>query len=136
MFRRSTIEGTFRTSLIVLILSELTSAIGPLADGIVIAAFLGENGIAEFGIINPLLIAYSALGAVFSTGALTFCTRLIGKGRTEEARDAFSVGFFWIAILSAGLTAALLGFSDPIIRLLGASPESEEVFCEIGRAHV
>lgn len=130
MFRRSTIEGTFRTSLIVLILSELTSAIGPLADGIVIAAFLGEKGIAEFGIINPLLIAYSALGAVFSTGALTFCTRLIGKGRTEEARDAFSVGFFWIAILSAGLTAALLGFSDPIIRLLGASPESEEVFCE------
>ena len=52
MFRRSTIEGTFRASLLVLILSEMTSSIGPLADGIIIASyFLGEKGIAEFGIL-------------------------------------------------------------------------------------
>lgn len=127
MLRRFTIEGTFRTSLIVQILSELTSAIGPLVDGIVIAAFLGEKGIAEFGIINPLLIAYSALGAVFSTGALTFCTRLIGKGQTAKAQRAFSVGFSWILLLSTALTIALLGFSESIVRLLGASPE---IFCE------
>ena len=52
MFRRSTIEGTFRASLLVLILSEMTSSIGPLADGIIIASyFLGEKGIAEFEIL-------------------------------------------------------------------------------------
>ena len=50
-FRRSTIEGTFRASLLVLILSEMTSSIGPLAAGIIIADFLGEKGIAKFGIL-------------------------------------------------------------------------------------
>ena len=50
-FRRSTIEGTFRASLLVLILSEMTSSIGPLAAGIIIADFLGEKGISEFGIL-------------------------------------------------------------------------------------
>ena len=130
MFQRSTIEGTFRSSLIVLLLTELMSTIGPLVDGVVIAAFLGKRGIAEFGIINPLLITYSALGAVFSTGALTFCTRLIGKGQTDKARNVFSIGFIWIVFFSAGLTAILLCLSNPIVQLLGVSPASEAFFRE------
>ena len=40
MFKRAAIEKSFRASLIVLFLSELTGSIGPLIDGVVIAAVL------------------------------------------------------------------------------------------------
>ena len=92
--RKSTIESSFRASLINLLLSELTSTIGPLVDGIIISAFLGESGVKEFGIITPLLLAYNALGSVFAVGTVTLCTRLVGKGKTKDAREAFSVAFF------------------------------------------
>lgn len=128
MFQRSTIEKSFRTSLIVMLLSELTSTIGPLIDGIIIAAFLGKNGVAEFGVINPLLIAYNALGSVFATGAVTFCSQLIGKGKTDKAAGAFSAAFFFIVITSVVTTAVLLAFADPITRLLGASPTAADNF--------
>ena len=82
--RKSTIESSFRASLINLLISELTSSIGPLIDGIIISAFLGEPGVKEFGIINPLLIAYNALGSVFAVGTVTLCTRLVGKGKTKD----------------------------------------------------
>ena len=85
MFKRAAIEKSFRSSLIVLFLSELTVAIGPLIDGIVIAAFLGTNGVKEFGIVNPALVVYNVIGSVFAVGSVTLCTRLVGRGKTEEA---------------------------------------------------
>ena len=122
--RKSTIESSFRASLINLLLSELTSTIGPLVDGIIISAFLGESGVKEFGIINPLLIAYNALGSVFAVGTVTLCTRLVGKGKTKDARETFSVAFFWILGLSVVITAVLLALADPMTQLLGASADS------------
>ncbi len=91
---------------------------------------MGESGVKEFGIINPLLIAYNALGSVFAVDTVTLCTRLVGKGQTKEARGAFSVAFFWILGLSVVITAALLALADPMTRLLGASPDTGEIFIE------
>ncbi|MBR3402233.1 MAG: ATP-binding protein [Parasporobacterium sp.] len=128
--RKSTIESSFRAALVVMLLSELTSTIGPLVDGIIISAFFGESGVKEFGIINPLLIAYNALGSVFAVGAVTLCTRLVGRGKTKDARGAFSVAFFWILGLSVVITSVLLALADPLTQLLGASPDSGGIFRE------
>ena len=130
MFKRTAIEKSFRSSLIVLFLSELTVAIGPLIDGIVIAAFLGTNGVKEFGIVNPALVVYNVIGSVFAVGSVTLCTRLVGRGKTEEARGAFSVSFFCILGLSVLITAVLLCLSDPVINLLGLAPEAGQLYTE------
>lgn len=130
MFRASTIEKSFRASLIILLLSELTSTLGHLIDGIIISAFLGADGVKEFGIVNPMLIAYNALGSVFAVGSVTLCARLVGKGKTEDARKAFSVAFFWILALSVVITAALLILTDPIMSLLGVSPDTGTLYTE------
>ena len=84
MFKRAAIEKSFRSSLIVLFLSELTVSIGPLIDGVVIAAFLGTNGVKEFGIVNPALIATVVLTATDIAGdflsALVFHAGMLGMG--------------------------------------------------------
>lgn len=130
MFKRTTIEKSFRSALIILTLSELAATIGPVIDGIIIAAWYGAGGVQQFGLVNPLVIAYSVLGSVFAVGSVTLCSCLVGKGKTEDARGAFSVAFFWVLILSVAFTIVLLLLADPMTKLLGADPANAEFFRE------
>lgn len=130
MFQKMAIERSFRTSLIVLFLSELTAMAGSLIDGILIASFLGTLGVQAFGVVNPLLVAYNAIGSVFAVGSVSLCTRLLGKGKTDEAKGAFIVSFLWVLGLSIAVTIILLSISDPMIHLLGTAYASKELFAE------
>ena len=111
---RSIIRNTFYIQLAAFILLSLSSSVGSMVDGVVIGQFLGVDSIAAFGIINPLMIAFSIIGAVVSAGARNRFTRLLGAGKTEQARNVFSLA----CILSAGIAAALmvflLVFSGPV----------------------
>ena len=61
---RSIIRNTFYIQLTAFILLSLSSSVGSMIDGVVIGQFLGVDSIAAFGIINPLMIAFSIIGAV------------------------------------------------------------------------
>ena len=56
---RSIIRNTFYIQLLAFIMLSLSSSVGSMVDGIVIGQFLGVDSIAAFGIINPLMIAFS-----------------------------------------------------------------------------
>ena len=124
---RSIIRNTFYIQLAAFILLSLSSSVGSMVDGVVIGQFLGVDSIAAFGIINPLMIAFSIIGAVVSAGARNRFTRLLGAGKTEQARNVFSLA----CILSAGIAAALmvflLVFSGPVTSALGASKKTADL---------
>ena len=124
---RSIIRNTFYIQLAAFILLSLSSSVGSMVDGVVIGQFLGVDSIAAFGIINPLMIAFSIIGAVVSAGARNRFTRLLGAGKTEHARNVFSLA----CILSAGIAAALmvflLVFSGPVTSALGASKKTADL---------
>ena len=90
---RSIIRNTFYIQLLAFIMLSLSSSVGSMVDGIVIGQFLGVDSIAAFGIINPLMIAFSIIGAVVSAGARNRFTSLLGAGKTEQARQVFSLAF-------------------------------------------
>ena len=133
LFRTATIEQSFRTSLFVLLLSELIAVIGPLTDGFIISACFGADGVREFGIVNPILLAYSSIGSIFAVGSVTLCSRMVGKGQGGEARDTFSLAFVWVLILSAAAAILLLLLAGPITVLLGAPRDSGAFFEESKR---
>ena len=118
---RSIIRNTFYIQLLAFILLSLSSSVGSMVDGVVIGQFLGVDSTAAFGIINPLMIAFSIIGAVVSAGARNRFTKLLGAGKTEQARNVFSLA----CILSTGIAAALMLFliifSGPVTSALGAS---------------
>ena len=66
---RSIIRNTFYIQLSAFILLSFSSSVGSMIDGVVIGQFLGVDSIAAFGIINPLMIAFSIIGAVIVAGA-------------------------------------------------------------------
>ncbi|MBR3241120.1 MAG: ATP-binding protein [Parasporobacterium sp.] len=130
MFKQAAIEKSFRKAFIILTLSELAAAIGPVIDGVIIAAFYGAAGVRQYGLVNPMIIAYSVLGSVFAVGSVTLCSRLVGEGKTKEARGGFSVAFIWVLALSVLITIVLLLLATPMTKLLGADPGAAEFFSE------
>ena len=124
---RSIIRNTFYIQLLAFILLSLSSSVGSMVDGVVIGQFLGVDSTAAFGIINPLMIAFSIIGAVVSAGARNRFTKLLGAGKTEQARNVFSLA----CILSTGIATALMLFliifSGPVTRALGASGNTADL---------
>ena len=66
---RSIIRNTFYIQLSAFILLSLSSSVGSMIDGVVIGQFLGVDSIAAFGIINPLMIAFSIIESAIAAGA-------------------------------------------------------------------
>ena len=124
---RSIIRNTFYIQLTAFILLSLSSSVGSMIDGVVIGQFLGVDSIAAFGIINPLMIAFSIIGAVVSAGARNRFTKLLGAGKTEQARSVFSLA----CVLSTGFAAVLmiflLVFSGPVTSALGAAKNTADL---------
>ena len=118
---RSIIRNTFYIQLLAFIMLSLSSSVGSMVDGIVIGQFLGVDSIAAFGIINPLMIAFSIIGAVVSAGARNRFTSLLGAGKTEQARQVFSLACALSTGFAAALMLFLLVFSGPVTSALGAS---------------
>ena len=115
------IRNTFIASTAAFIISSLTSSIGSLIDGVVIGQFLGVESMAAFGLVNPVIIVFSLIGAVIASGARNRFTVLLGNGDIEGARGVFTLS----VILGVGSSAAMMLvtflFLDPICVLLGAS---------------
>ena len=124
---RSIIRNTFYIQLLAFILLSLSSSVGTMVDGVVIGQFLGVDSIAAFGIISPLMIAFSIIGAVVSAGARNRFTRLLGAGKTEQARKVFSLSLVLSVAIAAALMLFLLIFSGPVTKALGASRNTADL---------
>ena len=118
---RSIIRNTFYIQLLAFIMLSLSSSVGSMVDGVVIGQFLGVDSIAAFGIINPLMIAFSIIGAVVSAGARNRFTKLLGAGKTDQARNVFSLACLLSTGIAAALMIFLIVFSGPVTSALGAS---------------
>ena len=124
---RSIIRNTFYIQLLAFIMLSLSSSVGSMVDGIVIGQFLGVDSIAAFGIINPLMIAFSIIGAVVSAGARNRFTSLLGAGKTEQARQVFSLACALSTGFAAALMLFLIIFSGPVTSALGASRNTADL---------
>ena len=106
---------------------SLSSSVGSMVDGVVIGQFLGVESTAAFGIINPLMIAFSIIGAVVSAGARNRFTKLLGAGKTDQARKVFSLACALSTGIAAALMLFLIVFSGPVTRALGASKNTADL---------
>lgn len=121
------IRNTVYAQFIALVISSLTGTIGSLVDGMVIGRFLGVDSMAAFGIVSPLLVAFSVIGAVIANGSRLVFTRLIGQGKVKEAQSFFSLA----CVLSIGISTLsmilILLFAEGIVAMLGASGNAAEL---------
>lgn len=104
-----------------MVLTAVAILVAGLVDGVAIGRFLGTDAMAAYGLVNPIYLFISAVGAVTSTGASAYCGRFLGKGNIEEAKIGYSTNFVFTAIFSLAGTLVCFVFGHQIVDLLGAS---------------
>ncbi len=115
------IRQLFLSSASNLILVSVGILIAGLIDGILTGRFLGKKDMAAYGLIHPVYLLLTCLGAVVSTGGQTCCGQLLGKGDVKAASRVFTTNCVAAAILALTGTFFIMYFKYPLVRILGAT---------------
>ncbi len=114
------IKKTFREMLMTQILSALTVMICMFVDSVMIGRFLGVDAMTAYGLTNPVLLVFAAIGAMLSAGIQVMCGKTIGRGDREATNECFSIAVIIVGAVSfLGLLIVVL-FASPICTALGA----------------
>lgn len=103
------------------VISLLVGALYNIVDQIFIANadYLGSYGNAANTVIFPLTVIALGIAVCFGDGCCAMVSRLLGGGKTEEAKH--SVGNAVVLTVTAGflLTALYFAFAEPLITVFG-----------------
>ncbi len=114
------IKKLFRQMLATQIISAMTVTICMLIDSILIGRFLGVDSMTAYGLANPLLLIFAALGSMISAGVQVLCGRTVGMGDREATNACYTVSAFMAAVISLLGMVLVLCFLSPLTTLLGA----------------
>lgn len=95
-----------------------------LADTFFIGQTHNDYMVASVSLATPVFLIYMSLGTLFGMGGTSVISRALGRGDREYAKKVSS--FCMWAGVGVGLvvTALMIIFIDPLLRILGASAET------------
>lgn len=109
-------------------LSGIALAVSNIIDAVCVGRVVGETGLAAIGIISPIYILYNVVGYGFSVGGSVAFAQLMGKGDEKEAVDHFNEMMILLMIFSIVFAALGNLLLNPILSLLGAGNNGDELF--------
>ena len=114
---------TFLSILVPTILMNLTTAIGSMADAVIIGQYLDELSLSVVTYATPVYMVINMIAALFAIGGCIAVSVDTGKGDKTGANKAFSISAICLVFLSMVLFLAGVFFSEQITFLLGAGDE-------------
>lgn len=103
-----------------------TSSAG-IIDGMFIGNYIGEDALAAVTLCMPIFPVLLGIVILFSTGGEVFCGKYIGENNFEKASQVFSKVFAVTMLISITLSIFGLIFLNPIIDLLGAGKDVNQL---------
>ncbi|MCK5848155.1 MAG: MATE family efflux transporter [Caldisericia bacterium] len=102
-------------------LSMVFMAIYTMVDGFFVSNFVSENAFSAINIVFPAIAFVIAMGTMISTGGSAVVSMKLGEGKTEEAKENFTLVTLFGVLLS--LIVAILGvvFTKEISSFLGST---------------
>lgn len=101
----------------------VVNALYNIVDSVFVGRGVGELGLAAVTIAFPLVIVLMGFGMLVGVGASARISICLGQKDKAMAELILGNATGLLFLLAAGLTAALLVFLDPLLILLGATPE-------------
>lgn len=117
------ISKLFRGTVASIILATVAAMIGIVIDGVITSRFLGDDGMAAYTLVMPVVNLATAFSGILATGAQVICAQHLGAGHKRRARKAFSACMIITVVLSALLMLIIVFFRDPICVMLGAKTD-------------
>ena len=120
---------TFLSILVPTILMNLTTAIGSMADTVIIGQYLDELSLSVVTYALPVFMIINMTAALFAIGGCIARGVDIGKGEKENADRIFSISAVCLVSVAIVLFIAGMFFIEQITVLLGA--ENELIFDKV-----
>ena len=124
------VRKIFLTMLVPTILMNLTTAIGSMADTIIIGQYLDDQALSVVTFATPIYMIINTFAALFAVGGCIAMSIDAGKGEKETANQAFSLSIELLAITGIVLLGAGLFMSRLIAGWLGAGADVFELVRE------
>ncbi|MBR1534759.1 MAG: ATP-binding protein [Ruminococcus sp.] len=118
------ISKLFRGTVASIIAATVAAMIGIVIDGVITSRFLGEDGMAAYTLVMPVVNLATAFSGILATGAQVVCAHHLGAGRKRRARKAFTACMIITVTVSVILMLVILFFRDPICIMLGAKTDT------------
>ena len=118
------IRKMLRGTMIVMVVTVLSTMLGMIVDGIVIGRMLGQQYMSAYGLANPIFNLLLAVNGVLAAGIQVSCTRYIGSGDFDRAKQVHTVSFIAAAVIAISIFLAMFFGADGIAMLLGAKEEN------------
>ena len=114
-----TYKKLFRFTLPSIAMMLFTSVYG-VVDGFFVSNYAGKTPFAALNLIMPFIMLLGTGGFLFGTGGSALVSKTMGEGKSEKAKELFSLFVYVPLILSLLVTAAGIVFLPRVARLLGA----------------
>ncbi len=128
MAEESITRKLFQSTMLTMLMAELSGAVTAIIDGVITGRFLGSTALAAFGIGTPYFSIASIVSGVLMVGCTSMCTRAVGRGDTKETSRVFSLTMVLALCLSVALALAGAVFAGSFAALFGARGASQALF--------
>ncbi len=108
--------------------SALGWALSDMADAVVVGQKMGVVGPAAISLILPVYMFNCMFAHGLGLGGSVRYSRLLGEGKTEEAKNSWTAVFAMTLLLSCATTILGTAFITPLLRLLGTVPADGALF--------
>lgn len=102
-----------------IIMMVFTSIYG-VVDGFFVSNFVGKTPFAAVNFIMPVLMILGAIGFMFGAGGSALVAKTMGEGKTEKAKQLFSLFVYVTFVCGVVLAALALIFLPNVAGWLGA----------------
>lgn len=106
------------------VLSTIVALLYNLTDTYFIGLLDDPVQLGAISLAFPLFMVIQAIGNMFGNGAPAYISRCLGAENLDEARKTSAVSVYVSAIMTLVVTVLVFAFMQPIIHLLGTSPDT------------
>ena len=99
-------------------------SINSIIDGAIAGKYIGTVALTVIGLYVPILKIIDSVNAVLTSGSQILCGQFLGKNEIEKTRKVFSLDIALTFCFSMVLSILMLGISDGLASVLGASGEA------------
>lgn len=126
IFEKMTVPKALATLAVPTVISQLITFLYNLAD----AYFIGRTGnaymVAAVALVYPVFSMTAALANLFGVGGGSLISRLLGIKENLQAKKVCAFSLYASAAIAALFSFLIYIFLNPLLHLLGASPETME----------
>ncbi|MFV0440619.1 MAG: MATE family efflux transporter [Lachnospirales bacterium] len=115
---KSLIQYVLPTILMMIFMSTYS-----IIDGLFVANLVGEDALSAVNIVMPIANILYAIGLMFATGGTAVMGKLMGEGKSNEARSFLSILYIVAIALGLIITIIILNFPNEIVAFLGVNDE-------------